>query len=469
MPQPRSTTYRSAGLSQGGPAQYIGNAFVYVLASRIDPNLCKIGKGNPAARCDHWNVNSPHGGILNNNLSVFAVYSFNTEAEALEYESQAHAIYSFVNLNPNAAGGEQEFFSVPPQQARAALDLLHEHYTERQAAAEFIATTARNAQTVTAAANARIEQAERVAASNLGRLLAQAREDGYNNAPMVIAQREAAERAQLEALERAQREAAERAAQEAIERTNRGLREAAERAEAARRAEASQRERGRLIEEGRIKAAEREQRNAAAKEKAQLEKAKRDEGRKSFKRNVLWPILTLGLASFALYAHDVYRSEAPQREAARAMAAEKAQSLDQAINAVKLREDAQRDAAERAKGEAAERARAEVDERARTNAAERDAQVAARREQAQQAQQDQARREQAQREQMQRDLAQREQAQMQQAQQTKVPSMHSVKLEQKSTGQVLFLHVSGINAEDVAKKSIVVYYLENGYKLLQVF
>jgi hypothetical protein len=460
MPQPRSTPYRGTGLTQSVVTQYVGNAFVYVLASRIDPNLCKIGKGNPAARCDYWNINSPHGGILNNNLSVFAVYSFNTEAEALEYESQAHAIYSFVNLNPNAAGGEQEFFSVPPQQARAALDLLHEHYIERRAAAERIATTERSAQVVMAGVAERIDAVERAARAGVAQMVAQARQEGYNSAPMVIAQREAAERARLEALERAQREAAERAAQDAVERTNRGLREAAERAEAARRAEAAQREMDRLIEEGRLKAAER---NAAAREKAQLEKAKRDEGRNAFNRNFLWPILTLGLASFALYAHDVYKSEAPQREAARAMAAEKVQSIENAVAAEKLREDEQREAAERAKGEAAERARVE--------ASEREAQVAAKREQAQQEQtrREQAQREQAQREQAKRDLAQREQAQMQQAQQAKVPSMHSVKLEHKSTGQVLFLHVSGISADDVAKKSIVVYHLENGYKLLQVF
>lgn len=333
MPQPRSTPYRGTGLTQSVATQYVGNAFVYVLASRIDPNLCKIGKGNPAARCDHWNINSPHGGILNNNLSVFAVYSFNTEAEALEYESQAHAIYSFVNLNPNAAGGEQEFFSVPPQQARAALDLLHEHYIERRAAAERIATTERNAQAVMAGVAERIDAVERAASAGVAQMVAQARQEGYNSAPMVIAQREAAERARREALERAQREAAERAAQEAADRTNRGLREAAERAEAARRAEAAQREMDRLIEEGRLKAAEREQRNAAAREKAQIEKAKRDEGRNAFKRNFLWPILTLGLASFALYACDVYKSEAPQREAARAMAAEKVQSIENAVAA----------------------------------------------------------------------------------------------------------------------------------------
>ncbi len=86
-----------------------------------------------------------------------------------------------------------------------------------------------------------------------------------------------------------------------------------------------------------------------------------------------------------------------------------------------------------------------------------------------QAQQDQTRREQAQREQAQREQEQREQAQMQQAQQEKAPRMHFVKLEHKSTGQVLSLHVSGISADDVVKKSIVVFYLENGYKLQYVF
>jgi hypothetical protein len=221
MPLPRATNYRSAGLSQPAANQYIGNAFVYVLASRIDPNLCKIGKGNPTTRCDHWNSNSPHGGMLNNNLSVFAAYEFDTEAEALEYESQAHAIYNFVNLNPNAAGGEQEFFAVPPQQATATLDILHGQYAQ---------------------------------AADTSRLIAEARQDGYNSAPLVIAQREAAERAQREAAERAQREAAERVAQEAVERTNRGLREAAERAQR----EAAERAQREAVEAAQREAAERE-------------------------------------------------------------------------------------------------------------------------------------------------------------------------------------------------------------------
>jgi hypothetical protein len=279
MPLPRATNYRSAGLSQPVANQYIGNAFVYVLASRIDPNLCKIGKGNPTTRCDHWNNNSPHGGMLNNNLSVFAAYGFDTEADALEYESQAHAIYNFVNLNPNAAGGEQEFFAVPPQQATATLDILHGQYAQAALAATAEALAAER-DSLTAALAAEVEQAraaaraaqeaaalaakvEQARAAEQARLIAEARQDGYNNAPLVIAQREAAERAQRET---AKREAAERA-----------KREAAERAAAEAKAEACRIEMERRTEIGKRKAAEREQRlyaEAAAAEERNLKREK---------------------------------------------------------------------------------------------------------------------------------------------------------------------------------------------------
>lgn len=422
MPQPRSTTYRSAGLSQNRATQYTGNAFVYVLASRIDPNLCKIGKGNPAARCDHWNINSPHGGILNNNLSVFAAYSFETEAEALECESQAHAIYSFVNLNPNAAGGEQEFFGVPPQQAKATLNILYTKYVAQQLQEQQWDSALANHAAKLNVALATAE--ERVKAARI---------EGYNSAPMVIAQREEAERAQREARKRAQRDADKRAAKEAVERTNQGLREAATRAEATRRAAAAQIEMDRLIEEGKRKDAERDQRNTAAREKVQREKTKHVEMFTAFKRNVLWPIFSLSLFCASLYYHGVYKNEAQKREAARALDAEK--SIENAVTAEKLRKAAKH----------------EADERARVEATERKAQVTAKREQAQ------------------REQIRLEQAQMQQTQQEKAPRMHSIKLGHKSTGEVLFLRVSGFSADDATRNSIVVYYLENGYKLLQVF
>jgi hypothetical protein len=257
MPLPRATNYRSTGLSQPTANQYVGNAFVYVLASRIDPNLCKIGKGNPTTRCNHWNINSPHGGVLNNNLSVFAAYEFATETEALEYESQAHAIYNFVNLNPNAAGGEQEFFAVPPQQVKATFDILHAQYAQ---------------------------------AANTARLVAEAMQEGYDKAPVIVAQREAAAAAaaQREAAERAQREsdavwariqAAESAQREAVEQARRDAaaweeietaqRETAERAQRE-AAAAAQREAAVLAT---IEATGRAQREAA--ERAQREKTGR--------------------------------------------------------------------------------------------------------------------------------------------------------------------------------------------------
>jgi hypothetical protein len=128
MTRHRSTNYRSVGLPLEISTNYEGNAYVYLLASRVDPNLCKIGKGNPILRCEYWNNISPHGGILKNNLSVFAAYSFDSDSKAYKCESQAQAIYNFVNLNPNVLGGEQEFFALPPNQAKATLDILYNFF-----------------------------------------------------------------------------------------------------------------------------------------------------------------------------------------------------------------------------------------------------------------------------------------------------------------------------------------------------
>ena len=125
-------TVRSASLQR--PAQtYTGNAYVYILASRLNPELSKIGKGNPTARCESWNRSSVHGGPLHNALYVYAAFAFDSEEDALAFEGKAHDMYAAWNMNPNAVNGEQEFFAVIPAQSRATLDILHNMYVAQRA------------------------------------------------------------------------------------------------------------------------------------------------------------------------------------------------------------------------------------------------------------------------------------------------------------------------------------------------
>ena len=124
-------TVRSASLQR--PAQtYTGNAYVYILASRLNPELSKIGKGNPTARCESWNRSSVHGGPLHNALYVYAAFAFDSEEDALAFEGKAHDMYAAWNMNPNAVNGEQEFFAVIPAQARTTLQILHSMYVSQR-------------------------------------------------------------------------------------------------------------------------------------------------------------------------------------------------------------------------------------------------------------------------------------------------------------------------------------------------
>lgn len=113
-----ATQIRAAQTLQ--PAQtYNGENWVYLLASRVNPTLCKIGSGNPAERCARWSAQEPGG------LYIFAAYEYPTRDAAYRAERLAQQAYAGWNRNPDPTQGDQEFFLITPAQAQRYFDAAH--------------------------------------------------------------------------------------------------------------------------------------------------------------------------------------------------------------------------------------------------------------------------------------------------------------------------------------------------------
>ncbi|PUE15529.1 hypothetical protein B9Z48_11765 [Limnohabitans sp. WS1] len=117
---------------------YIGNNYVYVLGSHVNPNTCKIGSGNPTDRCAAWNRDTRH--VLR--LYIAYVYEVENSNDAHIEEEKAQSVYEFANQNPNASVGGQEFFAVPPDQLDIYLSQAIADYKERKTLAAGVAALA---------------------------------------------------------------------------------------------------------------------------------------------------------------------------------------------------------------------------------------------------------------------------------------------------------------------------------------